>query len=49
MQLLFIDWFVIALYGAIALAVGLVFVRRASGGSQEFFLAGRQLPWWRDS
>ncbi len=46
MQLVFIDWFVIALYGAIALAVGLVFVRRASGGSQEFFLAGRQLPWW---
>ncbi len=46
MRLLFIDWFVIALYGAIALAVGLVFVRRASGGSQEFFLAGRQLPWW---
>ena len=46
MQLLFIDWFVIGLYGVIALVVGLLFVRRASGGSQEFFLAGRQLPWW---
>ncbi|MFQ5743075.1 MAG: sodium:solute symporter family protein [Acidobacteriota bacterium] len=46
MQLQSIDWLVLAVYGAIALAVGLYFARRAGRGTQEFFLSGRQLPWW---
>ena len=46
MQLINIDWAVIALYGAIVVAVGLVFARRAGSGTQEFFLSGRKLPWW---
>jgi Na+/proline symporter len=28
------------------LAVGLFFARRAGKGTDEFFLAGRKLPWW---
>jgi SSS family solute:Na+ symporter len=46
MQLVRLDWFVVFLYGAIALVVGLVFARRAGRGTQEFFLSGRKAPWW---
>ena len=46
MQLISIDWAVIALYGAIVVTVGLVFARRAGRGTHEFFLSGRKLPWW---
>ena len=41
-----LDWAVIAGYGALALAIGLFFARRAGKGTEEFFLAGRKLPWW---
>lgn len=46
MQLTMVDWVVVASYGAVVLAVGLFFVRRAGEGTDEFFLAGRKLPWW---
>ncbi len=46
MQLVGIDWFVVFLYGLVALAVGLVFARRAGKGTKEFFLSGRSAPWW---
>ncbi|MFQ5538516.1 MAG: sodium:solute symporter family protein [Gemmatimonadota bacterium] len=46
MQLTALDWTVIATYGVIALATGLYFARRAGRGTEEFFLAGRNLPWW---
>ena len=46
MQLDRLDWMVVALYGLIALTVGLLFTRRAGTGVQEFFLSGRKLPWW---
>ena len=40
------DWLVVGAYGLLALAVGLVFARRAGKGTKEFFLSGRRLPWW---
>ncbi|MEE8478181.1 MAG: sodium:solute symporter family protein [Gemmatimonadales bacterium] len=46
MQLTTIDLIVIALYGALALIVGIAFAGRAGANRQEFFLAGRKLPWW---
>lgn len=46
MQLTAIDLIVIALYGAMALIVGIAFTRRAGANRSEFFLAGRKLPWW---
>jgi len=46
MQLIDLDWAVIAVYGVIVVTVGLVFARRAGRGTQEFFLSGRKLPWW---
>jgi Na+/proline symporter len=46
MQLTGIDWLVVALYGLVALTVGVAFARRAGRGTEDFFLAGRSLPWW---
>ena len=46
MQLVTVDWLVILSYGVIALAIGLVFARRAGKGMGEFFLSGRNAPWW---
>jgi len=41
-----IDWGIVALYLVFALGVGLVFRRRAGRSISEYFLSGRNLPWW---
>ena len=46
MRLAFLDWLVMAAYGALTLAIGLRFAGRAGKGTHEFFLSGRSLPWW---
>ncbi len=45
-QLHWLDWSVLAAYFLFSLGVGLYFVRRASRSTQEFFVSGRNLPWW---
>jgi SSS family solute:Na+ symporter len=40
------DWTIIFGYMALSLAVGLYLTRRASTSLSEFFLSGRNLPWW---
>jgi SSS family solute:Na+ symporter len=41
-----LDWSLLVGYFVASFAVGFYFYRRASGGVVEFFLSGRQLPWW---
>ena len=41
-----IDWVIIGLYFVISLGIGLYYYRKASGNTEDFFLSGRQLPWW---
>lgn len=41
-----IDWFIILLYFVISLLIGLIFSKRASGSTENFFLSGRKLSWW---
>jgi len=41
-----VDWGIIAAYVLLALAVGVVFARRASASVEQFFVSGRSLPWW---
>jgi Na+/proline symporter len=41
-----LDWLVIAAYFALNLAIGLYYARRARGSTTEFFLSGRNVPWW---
>jgi SSS family solute:Na+ symporter len=46
MRLNGLDWMVLALYGLLSVAVGLMVMRRAGQGRHEFFLSGRRLSWW---
>ncbi len=40
------DWIVVALYGALVLSIGLRLARRAGRSVEDYFVAGRSLPWW---
>ncbi len=46
MQLTTIDWAIVAAYFLLSLAIGLYYYRRAGESTDEFFVAGRDLPWW---
>lgn len=46
MTLQTLDWAVLVFYGVVVVVVGLLFTRRAGQGADEYFLAGRKLPWW---
>jgi len=41
-----IDWVIIGIYFTITILIGLYFTRRAGSNTSEFFLSGRNLPWW---
>jgi solute:Na+ symporter, SSS family len=41
-----VDWVIIGLYFLLSAAIGVYFTRRAGSSIQEFFLSGRNLPWW---
>ena len=40
------DWAVFGVYCTAALGIGVYFTRRASQSAEDFFVAGRKLPWW---
>jgi solute:Na+ symporter, SSS family len=42
----FIDWLIIAAYFILSFGIAVVYSRRAGKNIQEFFLSGRNLPWW---
>lgn len=46
MTLTLLDWAVIAAYFLFNLGIGLYYARRARGNTTEFFLSGRNVPWW---
>jgi solute:Na+ symporter, SSS family len=41
-----LDWIVVGLYFLFMLIVGLYFMRRASRSMADYFVSGRDLPWW---
>ena len=41
-----IDWAIIIAYNLIAVVIGVAMTRRAHRSTEEYFLAGRALPWW---
>jgi SSS family solute:Na+ symporter len=45
-QLTFTDWFVVVLYFLFNLGIGLYYKSRAGTSVNEFFLSGRNIPWW---
>ncbi|HSB12039.1 MAG TPA: sodium:solute symporter family protein [Blastocatellia bacterium] len=46
MTLSLLDWSVIAAYFLFNLGIGIYYARRARGSTTEFFLSGRDVPWW---
>ncbi len=46
MSLSTVDWVIIFLFFAFSLLIGVLVSRRAGKSSADFFLSGRQMPWW---
>ena len=46
MKLAVLDWIVIAAYFLFNLGIGIYYARKATGSTSEFFLSGRNVPWW---
>src|SRR5919108_5219536 len=46
MTLSTLDWTVIAAYFLFNLGIGIYYSRRGRGSTTEFFLSGRDVPWW---
>ncbi|MEW6214523.1 MAG: sodium:solute symporter family protein [Nitrospirota bacterium] len=42
----FLDWIIVIVYMVSSLLIGVYFTKRASSSVSEFFLSGRNLPWW---
>jgi Na+/proline symporter len=41
-----LDWFLIIAFFVISLFVGILVARKSGKSSQNFFLSGRNMPWW---
>jgi Na+/proline symporter len=41
-----LDWLIVGTYFVASALVGVYYAKRAGGSMQEFFLSGRNLPWW---
>ena len=41
-----LDWLIVGLYFILSAGVGIYYTKRAGTNIQEFFLSGRNLPWW---
>jgi Na+/proline symporter len=46
MKLSLLDWSVIGAYFLFNLGIGIYYARKARGSTTEFFLSGRNVPWW---
>ncbi|HOK45659.1 MAG TPA: Na+:solute symporter, partial [Bryobacteraceae bacterium] len=46
MQLTALDWAIVGLYFLFSLAIGWYYKARAEKSIGEFFLSGRNVPWW---
>jgi SSS family solute:Na+ symporter len=41
-----LDWAIVLVFLLVSLLVGVAVTRRAGSSTSEFFLAGREMPWW---
>lgn len=46
MQLTTLDWIIIAAFFAVSLLIGILSARKSGKSAKEFFLSGRNMPWW---
>ena len=45
-QLTGLDWTIIAVFFAVTLIIGIVVAKVSSKSEEEFFIGGRNMPWW---
>ncbi len=41
-----VDWLIVVVYLILSLGIGVYFTRRASKSMADYFVSGRNLPWW---
>ena len=46
MQISFIDWLIIFLFFGVFILIGFITSKKSGENSKEFFLSGRNMPWW---
>jgi SSS family solute:Na+ symporter len=46
MTLTFVDWAIVAAYFILSAAIGFAFTKKGGESLSEYFLSGRQVPWW---
>jgi Na+/proline symporter len=46
MNLTAVDWAIVVAYFAVSTAIGFAFTKRGGESLDEYFLSGRQVPWW---
>lgn len=46
MTFTYVDWAIVVAYFALTIAIGFWFTKRGSESLQEYFISGRQVPWW---
>src|SRR6187399_1074126 len=46
MQISILDWVVVAAYFLLNIGIGFYYKKRAGSSVDEFFLSGRDVPWW---
>src|SRR5512132_3987890 len=46
MTLNFVDWAIVVAYFVLSAGIGLYFTKRGGESLSEYFLSGRQVPWW---
>ncbi len=44
--MVFIDWLIVGFYIVFAIGIGVAFTKKASKNTDDFFVAGRTLPWF---
>jgi SSS family solute:Na+ symporter len=46
MNITAIDWAIVVAYFALSTVIGFIFTKRGGESLDEYFLSGRQVPWW---
>jgi Na+/proline symporter len=46
MTLTWIDWAIVVGYFVVTIIIGMMFTKRGGESLKEFFISGRNVPWW---
>ena len=46
MNITAVDWAIVLAYFALSTVIGFIFTKRGGESLEEYFLSGRQVPWW---